>query len=78
MTLEERNARILALRGKMPRGEIARMFGVTYQVVSNVFWRADHPRPPSNKEIHLLGMAAYNAGLTVSKIVELASKSEAA
>lgn len=80
MNLAERNKRILALRGKMTTAEIAKECGVSYQVVSNVFWRADHPRirPTGPKVIRELGTAAYNAGLTVSDIRALAEQRGAA
>jgi hypothetical protein len=76
MNLAERNKRILALRGLMKISEIAKQCGVSNQVVSNVFWRADHPRirPAGPKVIRELGTAAYNAGLTVSDIRALAEQ----
>lgn len=79
MNLAERNKRILALRGTMTTAEIAKECGVSYAVVSNVFWRADHPRgrPTGPRIIRELGTAAYNAGLTVSEIYALANERRA-
>ena len=74
MNMVERNKRILGLRGKKSIAEIAAECGVTYAIVSNVFWRTDHPKPPGIRKIRELGVAAFYAGLTVSDIRALASQ----
>lgn len=39
----ERNAKILALRGRKSFGVIAEELGISRSVIAGVCWRADHP-----------------------------------
>lgn len=81
MTNEQRNAKILALRGKKSFGLIARELGISRSTVAGVCFRADWPssecvRSPNGIGPNKAGVGRHGSGRYARETFPLGVKAE--